>query len=256
MYVHQKVASVTRPVKLLQGFQRITLEPEEKKTVEFAITPDSLSFVNADLDKVVEPGDFEIMVGPNSGQTSTVMLAVVGAGGASFKPASPEHSESGLVSNFDDLKPAAAYGGWTTTSDTEIGGRSTASLAAVEGGANGTKGALKISGEIVPGAQFTWAGVVFHPGTSPEVPANLSSKKTISFWAKGDGKNYAVVVETEENQGSMPTIKPFAAGPEWKPYSFPISSFNTDGHDITGIAFAHAQEPGKFEFEIDEVEIK
>src|SRR5215469_12226784 len=256
MYVHQKIASVTRPVKLLKGFQRIALEPGEKKTVEFTLTPDSLSLLNADMRSVVEPGDFEIMVGPNSRETSTVMLTVAGAGGTSVKPAPPPGSESGLVSNFDHLEPTAAYGGWRTTSDTEIGGRSTVSMQAVEGGANGTKGALKVSGEVVPGAQFTWAGVVFHPGTSPQAPANLSNKKTISFWAKGDGKSYAVVVETEENQGSMPTIKPFAAGAEWKPYSFPISSFNTDGHDITGIAFAHAQEPGKFEFEIDEVEIK
>ena len=98
--------------------------------------------------------------------------------------------------------------------------------------------------------------MVFDPGTSPEVPANLSSKKTISFWAKGNGNNYAMGVETEENQGSMPTIKPFAGGREWKPYSFPLSSFNTHGHDITGIAFARAQQPGKFVFEIDAVEIK
>ena len=54
----------------------------------------------------------------------------------------------------------------------------------------------------------------------------------------------------------MPVVKPFVAGPEWKQYSFPISSFNTDGHDITGISFAHAQQPGAFEFELDEVEIK
>ncbi|HEV2696456.1 MAG TPA: hypothetical protein VGU90_00590, partial [Terriglobales bacterium] len=58
------------------------------------------------------------------------------------------------------------------------------------------------------------------------------------------------------NAGSVPPIKPFVAGPEWKQYSFPISSFETDGHDIDAIAFARAQDPGKFEFEIDEVEIK
>ena len=86
--------------------------------------------------------------------------------------------------------------------------------------------------------------------------ANLSSKKTISFWAKGDGKGYALAVITEANANSMPSIKPFLAGPEWKQFSFPISSFQTDGSDIRGLAFAHAQEPGKFEFEIDQVEIK
>jgi hypothetical protein len=137
-----------------------------------------------------------------------------------------------------------------------MGGKSTASMQAVEGGANGSRGALKITGEVVPGANFTWAGVFFHPGSSPEESANLSSKKNLSFWAKGDGKNYAVAVTTESNAGSMPGIQPFVPGPEWKQFSFPLSSFNTDGKDVIGIAFARASEAGKFEFEIDDVEIK
>ena len=65
-----------------------------------------------------------------------------------------------------------------------------------------------------------------------------------------------MAVQTESNAGQMPAIQPFAGGPEWKQFSFPLSQFRTDGHDLLGIAFAHAQDPGKFEFEIDEVEIK
>jgi hypothetical protein len=97
---------------------------------------------------------------------------------------------------------------------------------------------------------------MFHPGAAPEEAVDLSKKKEISFWAKGDGKTYSLAVQTQTNAGSVPPIKPFVAGPEWKQYSFPISSFETDGHDINAIAFARAQDPGKFEFEIDEVEIK
>jgi hypothetical protein len=119
-----------------------------------------------------------------------------------------------------------------------------------------TRGAHKVSGEIVPGTQFSWAGVFFPPGASPEDPIDLSKRKTISFWAKGDGKNYSIAVQTQSNSGSVLTIQPFVAGADWKQYSFPISSFDTDGHDITGIAFARTQDPGKFEFAIDEFEIK
>jgi hypothetical protein len=61
---------------------------------------------------------------------------------------------------------------------------------------------------------------------------------------------------TESTQGSMPGIQPFVAGPDWKQYSFPISAFNTDGHDMTGLSFVHFQEPGQFEFQIDDLEIK
>jgi beta-xylosidase len=259
MYVHQRVASVTRPVTALKGFQRIHLNPGEKKTVEFTITPDALSLLDVDMHKVVEPGAFDVMVGPSSVQTQLVTLTVVGPEGQTGQSAlssASTGSETEMVSNFDDLKLTARYGMWALTSDAEIGGKSQATLQPVAGGANGSKGALQVTGELVPGAAFTWAGVAFHPGASADEAVNLSGKKTLSFWAKGDGKNYAVAVVTESSAGQMPVIQPFTAGPEWKQYTFSWSDFKTDGHDVTGIAFAHAQEPGKFEFEIDEVKIK
>jgi beta-glucosidase len=259
LYIHQKIASVTRPVMQLKGFQRVTLKPGEKKTVEFTITPEMLSMLNVEMHRVVEPGIFEIMVGPSSDQTSTVTLAVVGASGETGMPAlpaAPAGSESGIVSTFDDGKVSANYGSWTSASDAMQGGKSTVSIQVVDGGANNSKGALRITGEIIPGAPYTYAGALFIPGASFEDPANLSSKKTISFWAKGDGKTYVLAMGTQSRQNQMPAMKPFVAGPDWKQYSFPISSFETDGHDVTNLAFARGQEPGKFEFEIDQVEIK
>src|SRR5205823_1249685 len=128
LYVHQKVASVTRPVTQLAGFQRVTLKPGEKKTVEFAVTPDALALIDADMHKVVEPGVFELMVGPSSDQTSTVTLTVTGPHGETGTPMPappPTGSESGTVSNFDDLKVSSNYGSWRTTSDSEAGGKST-----------------------------------------------------------------------------------------------------------------------------------
>lgn len=254
MYIHQRVGSVTRPVKELEGFQRIRLRPGEKKTVEFTVTPEALSLWNVDMHRVVEPGIFEIMVGPNSQQTSTVTLDVVTPGETNANAAAKSEPDS--VSNFDDSKVSARFGFWRTSSDQEIGGQSTATMEAVEGGANGTKGAMKVTGEIVPGAQFSWAGIYFHPGAAPDDVVDLSKKKTISFWTKGDGKTYSIAVQTQSNAGTVPTILPFEAGPEWKQYSFAISQFDTDAHDMTGLAFARTQEPGKFEFEIDEVQIK
>jgi beta-glucosidase len=258
MYIHQRVASVTRPVMALKRFRRIHLNPGEKKRVEFTITPDALSLLNIDMHKVVEPGAFDVMVGPSSVQTQTVTLNVLGPAGQTGQAISsaPAGSETGMVSNFDDLKTSAKYGVWAVTSDAEMGGKSKATMQAVAGGANGSNGTLQVTGEIVPGADFTWAGVVFHPGPTPDEAVNLSSKKTLSFWAKGDRRIYAVAVETESTAGQMPGIQQFVAGPEWKQYTFPWSDFKTDAHDVTGIAFAHVQEPGKFEFEIDEVEIK
>jgi beta-glucosidase len=259
LYIHQKLASVTVPVKQLRGFQRITLKAGEKKTVDFTITPDTLSMINRDMRRVVEPGIFEIMVGPSSDQTNTVPLSVIGARGETGMPPLPPPlagSESAVVSTFDDMKIAASYGSWISTTDAEMGGKSTGSMQVVEGGANNSKGALRVTGEIVAGGPFPWSGVMFFPGSSPMDAVNLSSKRTISFWAKGDGKSYVVAMITESNSGGMPAFQAFVAGPEWKEYSFPMSSFRTEGSDVRALIFARGQEAGKFEFEIDQVEIK
>jgi beta-glucosidase len=76
MYVHQRVASRTRPVKQLRGFKRVSLEPGQKMTVEFPISPADLSLIDVNMNRVVEPGTFDVMVGPSSVETSSVPLEV------------------------------------------------------------------------------------------------------------------------------------------------------------------------------------
>jgi beta-glucosidase len=66
LYIRDKVSSVTRPVKELKGFKRISLMPGKKKKVSFDITPDSLAFHDIKMRYRVEPGEFEIMVGCSS----------------------------------------------------------------------------------------------------------------------------------------------------------------------------------------------
>ena len=66
MYIRDRVSSVTRPVKELKGFERVGLAPGETKTVAFDITPDRLAFYDINMKYVVEPGEFEIMVGTSS----------------------------------------------------------------------------------------------------------------------------------------------------------------------------------------------
>ena len=76
LYVRDLVASISRPVKELKGFERIHLAAGESKTVTFTIGAEQLSFYNADLKKVVEPGDFDIMVGHDSRNLKTARLTV------------------------------------------------------------------------------------------------------------------------------------------------------------------------------------
>lgn len=66
LYIRDPVATVSRPVKELKGFQRLTLRPGEKKRVEFVLTTVELGFWNRQMRFAVEPGEFKVMVGPNS----------------------------------------------------------------------------------------------------------------------------------------------------------------------------------------------
>lgn len=77
LYVRDIVSSVTRPVKELKGFKRITLAPGERKTVTLSLTPAHLAFYNRAMKRVVEPGKFEVSVGPNSIELTTTVLNVM-----------------------------------------------------------------------------------------------------------------------------------------------------------------------------------
>ena len=77
LYIRDEVSSVTRPVKELRGFRRITLDPGKTQTVEFTLGPEELSFLNRNMQRVVEPGTFKIMVGGNSVDLMETTLNVV-----------------------------------------------------------------------------------------------------------------------------------------------------------------------------------
>jgi beta-glucosidase len=66
LYIHPRTASVTRPIRILRGFQRITLQPGERRTVTFNLGPTELMLSNRDMKRVVEPGTIEVFVGDSS----------------------------------------------------------------------------------------------------------------------------------------------------------------------------------------------
>lgn len=77
LYVQDKVGSVTRPVKELKRFTRVTLKPGEKKTVTFELPVEELAFYNIDKVKVVEPGDFALWVATDSRSGKEVPFRVM-----------------------------------------------------------------------------------------------------------------------------------------------------------------------------------
>ncbi|MFD1949973.1 glycoside hydrolase family 3 N-terminal domain-containing protein [Sphingomonas arantia] len=76
VYVHDRVASVARPVRELKGFERVTLAPGERRTVKFVLGPEAFRFFDIDMREVVEPGLFDIAVGNSSVALKTATLEI------------------------------------------------------------------------------------------------------------------------------------------------------------------------------------
>ena len=203
---------------------------------------------------------------PTSDITTTRDIVAVWKEGVSFKrllaqkPTTPTivpfEGKSGQVSNFDDGKLGSFFGcGWQVSTDQMLGGKSSAEMKVVEGGAEASPYALQVKGNIAPGAMYKWAGAMFFPGSKPMVPVDLSRFKQIVFWAKGEGKDYRIMLYAERF-GYIPLQKNFFAGPEWKQYVFPLNDFSQfDGKGLMGVLFTGIEE-GDFSLFIDGVEFR
>jgi beta-glucosidase len=66
LYIRDNISSITRPIKELKGYKRVSFKAGESKTIEFELKAEALGFYDANMDFIVEPGDFTIMAGPSS----------------------------------------------------------------------------------------------------------------------------------------------------------------------------------------------
>lgn len=183
--------------------------------------------------------------------------------GATSIPAGEALPAETVVSDFDaelaanaaGLLPAKFGAGWMQTTDRLAGGASIVTVARGAGGANGSAGALDVSGEIKAGFAFPWSGVMFFPSKVPMQLADLSSRSELVFQARGDGRRYQLMLFHGSQQ--MPSIQSFEAGPEWKEIRVPLKGFNgADLARVRAIAFTAGQPAGAFAFRIDRVELK
>jgi len=168
--------------------------------------------------------------------------AAVAAAAAPIPTAPP-----GIVSDFDDGTLATRFGRpWVETSDKAFGGKSTVAI-------NVEKGALQMRGQVTAGNAFgTWAGAMITPGGPHFEPIDLSKTKGLAFRARGNAKDYMVLLFTQRH-GRRPVQQGFTAGPKFTRVTIPWSSFEgTDGSDITGIVICRTA-PGAFELAIDDV---
>jgi imidazolonepropionase-like amidohydrolase len=186
----------------------------------------------------------------------------------------------------------AAFGrGWSASNDRIVGGTSTATLAVVDdappGAAAAPAGApsvgatppaadamsappgpeavavlapagqaIAVTGKIAAGGFFAWAGASLSPGAASFAVVDLSARKGLRFWARGDGRGYQVMLFSQSH-GRMPLSQSFTAGPAWKELAFPWSSFSGyDGHDVRAVVFAAVLPPGPFAFRLAGVRLE
>lgn len=158
------------------------------------------------------------------------------------------------VSDFEAGDLAVRFGaGWQAGSDQFMGGKSKAKSRWLEGGANGSRGAMRIEGEVIAGAPYPWAGVMFSPGMAMMQAVDLSARKAIVFKIRGTPGQYALLLLSGEGQ---PGLHPLEVGTEWREIRVPLSAINgADPARVAAISVTQGQ-PGPFRFDIDDVSIE
>jgi hypothetical protein len=176
---------------------------------------------------------------------------------AARKAPPPEGLAEGLISDFEDGSLKTRFGsGFVPATDVVMGGKSTAELTVVDSGPGGRGRALRIAGVISDASPHAWAGAQFSPGPSVSTEANLSSKKALRFFTKGDGRVYVVLLFTKAG-GFLPAQKKFASGASWSEVVIPFAELGgTDGRDVTAIVFDADSTPGAYSFLIDDVRLE
>ncbi len=260
-------ASIHREMELLV---QAGLTPEQ--ALAAATSAPARAFKLADRGRIA-PGmraDMILVAGdPLKDITDTRNLVRIWKGGVLFErpvpdqappaaaPAAPAASlpADGLVSGFEDGKLSASFGsGWTESTDKIMGGASEVKAEVVSGGAQGSKHALKISGEAKPGFAFPWAGALFMPGAQPMAPVDLSGLQAVELWMQGDGPVTIMLFAT--SLGRNPSMKTVEAGPEWTKYTLPVTDFpGVDPSGLMGIFFGVSPAPRKFEIRVDDVRL-
>jgi imidazolonepropionase-like amidohydrolase len=174
--------------------------------------------------------------------------------------AAPARLGSGVVSYFDSGDLGSEFGaGWGEFTDEVFGGVSSVELALVPGGAEGSPGSLSIKGRTVRNFDPlpVMSGAIFYAGVESWTPANISSKERISFWARGDGQSFVILLLTKSGGLRATPRHYFTAGPEWRQLSLNIRELRggrTDGGDLIGVFVGvYWDQTGPFSLQIDQV---
>jgi imidazolonepropionase-like amidohydrolase len=161
---------------------------------------------------------------------------------------------AGVVSTFESGSPDVQIGSmWVISTDSFVGGTSTATMDVVDGGASGTTKSLHIHTDTKAGTAFPWAGAMIFLASKPMLPVDLSSKTGFSFFAKGNLDIRLMVFSI--STGRIPRMKTVHADADWTEITVHWSDFGFDGKDVQAILFG-GPASGAADFQIDELRVK
>ena len=171
---------------------------------------------------------------------------------AAASPAGP------LVADFEGGEIATRYGqNWTVTTDQLAGGRSVASETWTAGGANGSRGAMRVTGTIAPELPYAWGGTLFMPGDKPFDAVDFSARKTLVFQIRGEARELSAMLFSGSASNRLPAVVRFAVSPQWTEVRIPLDRFEgADPSRLRGMAITAGLPAGPFSFEIDDVMIE
>jgi ABC-2 type transport system permease protein len=161
-----------------------------------------------------------------------------------------------LIADFDNGSDKAAFGqGLYASGDESQGGKSTASQKVIDGGAHGSKGALEVTGEVRPGAQYPGAGTYFFAkGQVFKSTIDISAKKALSFQVRGDGKRYTLMIFTAAS--FIPLMQAVETGSDWATVTLDMTKYvGADFKHVKGFGLA-SMDMGPFQFQIDDLRLE
>lgn len=161
-----------------------------------------------------------------------------------------------VIADFDQGSDRAAYGqGLYASGDETQQGKSTASQKVIEGGAHGSKGALEVSGEVRPGAQYPAAGTyLFAKGEVFKSTIDISAKKALSFQVRGDGKTYTLMIFTAASY--IPLMRAVETGSDWAEVKMDLTQYvGADFKHVKGFGLV-SMEMGPFQYQIDDLRLE
>ncbi|PZO08453.1 MAG: amidohydrolase [Lysobacteraceae bacterium] len=164
---------------------------------------------------------------------------------------------AGMISDFDGAQLESRIGsGWTGTSDRMVGGQSDARVERIQGGADATAGAMRVSGELQPGAAQVWAGAFFNPGDQIMQAVDASQATELVFQVRGDGRALNLLVFSGE-RGAAPYSRPVATTDAWAQVRLPLAGVpGIDAARLRAVAITASDPAGAFAFDLDSFEIR